>query len=215
MRNCKPGGQPGLATDILVDQVESKSGTGTLQLGDPLRDLLDGVHLLVQEVGLKEIAKMSVTVGCLVHVEKTLVDSLLQLKGSLHGLQRSAPLHAGGLGDVLEDNLASSSVLIFDELLAMVSLLVGVLLEEGGEAAVSDVISVEVVSHGHVDVAGVQLHVDLLVDQGLAVLLVVLSDAGSHDVELLLLSSCACTLSGAAVTSQSVRGIESYSCLLT
>ena len=34
--------------------------------------------------------------------------------------------------------------------------------------------------HGHVDVAGVQLHVDLLVDQGLAVLLVVLSDAGSH-----------------------------------
>ena len=34
---------------------------------------------------------------------------------------------------------------------------------------------------GHVDVAGVQLHVDLLVDQGLAVLLVVLSDAGSHD----------------------------------
>ena len=71
---------------------------------------------------------------------------LLQLKGSLHGLQRSAPLHGGWLGDVLEDNLPSSPVLILDELLAMLSLLVGVLLEEGGEAAVSDVISVEVAS---------------------------------------------------------------------
>merc|ERR1712203_803137 len=195
MRNC-------LATDILVDQVESKSGPGALQLGDPARDLLDGVHLLVQEVRLEEIAKMSVAVGCLVHVEKTLVDSLLQLKGSLHGLERSAPLHAGGLGDVLEDNLASSSVLILDELLAMVSLLVGVLLEEGGEAAVSDVISVEVVRHGHVDVAGVQLHVDLLVDQGLAVLLVVLSDAGSHVVVVDVYGCVCCTLSGVAATSQ-------------
>merc|ERR1712110_588540 len=106
-------------------------------------------------------------------------------------------------------NSSSSSVLVLDELLGVVSLLVGVLLEEGVEAAVGDVIPVEVVSQGHVDVAGVQLHVDLLVDQGLAVLLVVLSDAGSHLFELLLLSSCACTLSGAAVTSQSVRGIES------
>merc|ERR1712187_778427 len=129
---------------------------------------------------------MGVAVSCLVHVEKTLVDSFLQLKGSLHGLQRSAPLHAGGLGDVLEDNLPSSPVLILDELLGVVSLLVGALLEEGGEASVSDVISVEVASHGHVDVAGVHLHVDLLVDQGLAVLLVVLSDAGSHDASCCL-----------------------------
>merc|ERR1711941_196044 len=138
-----------LATDILVDQVESKPGTSALQLGDPARDLLDTVHLLVQEVCLKEIAKMGVAVSCLVHVEKTLVDSLLQLKGSLHGLQRSAPLPAGGLGDVLEDNLPSSPVLILDELLGVISLLVGALLEEGGEASVSDVISVEVASHGH------------------------------------------------------------------
>merc|ERR1719436_495163 len=146
---------------------------------------------------------MGVAVSGLVHVEKTLVDSFLQLKGSLHGLQRSTPLHCGRLSDVLEDNLPSSSVLILDELLAVIPLLVGVLLEEGGEALVGDVISVEVVSHGHVDIAGVQLHVDLLVDQGLAVLLVVLPDAGRHDDddELLLLSSCVCTLSGAAATS--------------
>ena len=73
---------------------------------------------------------------------------LLQLKSSLHSLQRSAPLHGGWLGDVLEDNLPSSPVLILDELLAVVPLLVGVLLEEGGEALVSDVIPVEVVSLG-------------------------------------------------------------------
>merc|ERR1719150_3176731 len=87
-----------LATDILVDHVESNSGSIALQLGDPARDLLDAVHLLVQEVGLEEIAEMGVTVSCLVHVEKTLIDRLLQLKGSLHGLQRSAPLHSGRLG---------------------------------------------------------------------------------------------------------------------
>ena len=36
--------------------------------------------------------------------------------------------------------------------------------------------------HCHVDVAGVELHVDLLVDEGLTLLMVVLSDLGSHDV---------------------------------
>merc|ERR1712203_4447 len=136
MRNC-------LAANILVDQVESKSGAG--KLGHPAGDLLDGVHLLVQEVRLKEIAKMRVAISSLVHVQETLVDGFLQLKGSLHGLQGSPPLHGGGLGDVLEDNSSSSSVLVLDELLGVVSLLVGVLLEEGVEAAVGDVIPVEVV----------------------------------------------------------------------
>merc|ERR1719221_2009381 len=182
MRNC-------LAADILVDQVESKSGPGTLQLGHPGGDLFDGVNLLVQEVRLKEIAKMRVAICSLVHVQETLVDGFLQLKGSLHGLQGSPPLHGGGLGDVLEDNSSSSSVLVLDELLGVVSLLVGVLLEEGVEAAVGDVIPVEVVSQGHVDVAGVQL-------------LVVLSDAGSHVVVVVVVvyGCVCCTLSGVAAT---------------
>lgn len=34
--------------------------------------------------------------------------------------------------------------------------------------------------HGHVDIAGIQLHVDLLVDGGLAVLMVVLADNAGH-----------------------------------
>ena len=70
----------------------------------------------------------------------------LELQGSLHGLQGCAPLHGGGLGDILEDNLASSLVLVLDELLSVFPLLVRVLFEVGREPAVSDVISVKVVS---------------------------------------------------------------------
>lgn len=34
--------------------------------------------------------------------------------------------------------------------------------------------------HGHVDIAGIQFHVDLLVDGGLTVLMVVLADLAGH-----------------------------------
>ena len=34
--------------------------------------------------------------------------------------------------------------------------------------------------HGQVDIGGIELHVDLLVDHGLAVLVVVLPDPGDH-----------------------------------
>merc|ERR1712121_602221 len=77
-------------------------------------------------------------------------------------------------------NLASSLVLILDQFLSMLSLLVGRLLEESSKAGVCRVVPVKVGVHGHVDVAGVELHVDLLVDQSLALLLEVLPDAGSH-----------------------------------
>ena len=64
----------GSGADLLVDQVEAETRSSALELGDPAGDLLDGVHLLVQEVGLEEVAEMSVAVGSLVEVEKTLVD---------------------------------------------------------------------------------------------------------------------------------------------
>jgi len=106
--------------------------------------------------------------------------SFLEFKSCLKSIQRSSPLHGGGLGHVLEDNLASSLVLILDQFLSMLSLLVRGLLEESSKAGVGRVVPVKVGVHGHVDVAGVELHVDLLVDQSLALLLEVLSDAGSH-----------------------------------
>ena len=34
--------------------------------------------------------------------------------------------------------------------------------------------------HGEIDIAGIELHVDLLVDEGLTLLVVVLPDLGSH-----------------------------------
>ena len=175
----------------------SKSRPGSLPLGDEARYLLDGINLLVKELALEEVAKMSVTVRCLVHVKEALVDlivfiivrglkiflktyCLLKFKSSLESVHGGAPLGGTWLGDVLEDDLATSLVLVLDQLLPVLPLLVGRLLEEGGESGVGDVIPVKVGGHGHVDVAGVELHVDLLIDQSLALLLEVLSDPGNH-----------------------------------
>merc|ERR1712025_201737 len=106
--------------------------------------------------------------------------SFLKFKSCLKSIQRSSPLHGGGLGNVLEDNLASSLVLVLDQLLPVLPLLVRRLLEEGSKAGVGCVIPVKVGVHGHVNIASVELHVDLLVDQSLALLLEVLSYTGSN-----------------------------------
>merc|ERR1719452_498 len=125
--------------------------------------------------------------------------TFLKLKSCLHGLKRSPPLHAARLGNILEDNFSSALDLVFHQLHTMLALLIGALTKELGKAMKSLVISVEVGRHGEIDIAGIELHVDLLVDQGLALLVVVLSDLVSHvgDVcgYVLLVAS---TLSGAA-----------------
>ena len=59
-------------------------------------------------------------------------------------------------------------------------------------------------NHGQVDIAGVELHVDLLVDESLGLFVVVLPDLGSHDaieekvVEKVVIADCS-TLSGVAI----------------
>ena len=176
----------------------SEARSGSLPLCDEAGDLLDGVNLLVKELALEEVTEMSITVRGLVHVKKALVDlmiltveriknhiilttySLLKLKCSLESVHGASPLHGAWLGDVLEDDLATSLVLILDQFLPMLPLLVGRLLEEGGQSGVGDIIPIKVGEHGHVDIAGVELHVDLLIDQSLALLFVVLSDPGNH-----------------------------------
>lgn len=62
----------------------------------------------------------------------------------------------------------------------MASLLIAGFTEELGKSVQSLVVTGEVGGHGQVDVAGVHLHVDLLVDEGLALLVIVLPDVGSH-----------------------------------
>ena len=58
--------------------------------------------------------------------------------------------------------------LVLHEFGAMLPLLPRRLLEEVGESGEGEVVAIEVAAHGHVDVGGVQLHVDVLVDQRLA-----------------------------------------------
>merc|ERR1712203_227792 len=95
---------------------------------------------LVKELALEEVTEMSITVRGLVHIKEALVDSLLKLKCSLESVHGTSPLHGAWLGDVLEDDFASSLVLILDQLLPMLPFLVGRLLEEGGQPGVGDII---------------------------------------------------------------------------
>eukprot|EP00091_Calanus_sinicus_P024384 TRINITY_DN869_c0_g1_i3.p1 TRINITY_DN869_c0_g1~~TRINITY_DN869_c0_g1_i3.p1 ORF type:complete len:130 (+),score=17.22 TRINITY_DN869_c0_g1_i3:126-515(+) len=90
--------------------MKTKSISCSLYLGDHVSNLLDSFHLLGQVFSLQEVTKMSITLAtsCFVEVKQTLVDSFLQLKGSLHGLQRSPPLHAAWLRDILEDDSSST-----------------------------------------------------------------------------------------------------------
>merc|ERR1712119_148344 len=157
-----------LGSNFLVHDVKTKSISSTLDLGDHISNLLDSFHLFPKELSLQVVTEMgiSLAITSLVQVKQTLVHSFLQLQGCLHGLKRSTPLRAAGLGNVLEDNLPSTLGLIFHQLHTVLALLIGALLEER--------------RHGEIDIAGIELHVDLLVDQCFALLMVVLSDLGSH-----------------------------------
>merc|ERR1719154_427347 len=112
---------------------------------------------------------------------------------------RGVPHSAARLGNILEDNFSSTLDLVFHQLHTMLTLLIRILTKELGKAMKSLVISVEVGIHGEIDKSGVELHVDLLVDQGLALLVVVLSDLVSHvDAVCCYVFLVASTLSGAA-----------------
>merc|ERR1719427_1532859 len=195
-----------LRSNLLVHDMQSESVTSTLDLGDQVTQLLDSFHLLTEELTLDEVTEMSISLAVtgLLEIKKTLVDCFFQLKSSLHGLKWSAPLHAAGLGNILEDDTSSSLGLVLHQLHPVITLLIRALLEEGGKSRKSLVITVEVRCHGQVDIAGVELHVDLLVDESLALLVVVLPDLGSHDaieekvVEKVVIADCS-TLSGVAI----------------
>eukprot|EP00095_Tigriopus_kingsejongensis_P003045 maker-scaffold1052_size66809-snap-gene-0.14 protein:Tk03045 transcript:maker-scaffold1052_size66809-snap-gene-0.14-mRNA-1 annotation:"Spz3" len=77
------------------------------------------------------------------YIEQRLIHSLLQSEGVLHGVQSTSPLGGGGLGDVMEDNLATSHVLVLDELVGVIMLLICVLAEELGKSLQGHVVSVE------------------------------------------------------------------------
>merc|ERR1712062_752769 len=93
----------------------------------------------------------------------------------LHGFQASAELITVWTLDVRQNNASTTLVLELHQLLSMLSFFVAGLLEELVESTQSNVIPVKVIGHRLVNIAGVQLQVDLLVDARLRFDVVVLT----------------------------------------
>ena len=96
------------SSHLLVKEEEPKTVSNSLQLCDCVTNTLDRGHLvkvnyrlliahhLIFEELVYEVGEMGVSlgVGALGEFEQALVDSLLQLKGSLHRLKAATPLHS-------------------------------------------------------------------------------------------------------------------------
>merc|ERR1719242_1671299 len=67
-----------VSESLLVVDVLAEALTHALELSDVVRDLLDGLHLLLQVLGLDEVTQLSILVAPsnLVQVQQTLVDRL-------------------------------------------------------------------------------------------------------------------------------------------
>jgi len=173
---------------LFIKHVFSEARSNTLKISDIIGKLLDTFHLFLQILGFDEIAHLSIAMrgSNSMELKKSLVDGLLHLKSSLHGVDPRAPIVQTGFGDVLEDDATSSHVLVLHELPGMFPFLVGLLEEELVEPRESYVVPVEVVGHREIHVTRIQLHVDLFVDASLALSMVVLTGLRSgHFLHLL------------------------------
>ena len=107
--------------------MKTKSISSSYHLSDQVGDLLDGIHLLLEVLGLQEVTEVSIidVLTNLVEIKETLIDlnessvmislntihatnCFLKLQGGSHGLQSRAPLRASRFSDVLEYDLPSS-----------------------------------------------------------------------------------------------------------
>jgi len=91
-----------------------------------------------------------------------------------------APLLLAWSRDGLQYDPSSTLVLVLHQNLGMFPLLITGVFEELLHPWESNIVPIKVVTHGQVNIAGIQLHVDLLVDGGLALLMVVLADLAAH-----------------------------------
>ena len=89
----------------------------------------------LQESALQKVSHLSIIVlrGNSVHLMKGEVDLLLKFERSLDSLKRCAPLVIVRLGNVLKNDTAAPHVLVFHELLGVVTFFIRVVLEELGE----------------------------------------------------------------------------------
>jgi len=113
--------------------------------------------------------------GGLVEVQQRLVHVLFQVQGHLHGLKSGAPLVIVWTLDVRENNATTTLVLELHQLLSVFAFLLTGLLEELVESTQGNIIPVKIICHRLVNIAGIQLKVDLLVDARFSITVVVLA----------------------------------------
>ena len=109
------------------------------------------------------------------------------MQGALHGQKATLPVSAVRLSEVSETEAAPVTVLEVHQALDLLLMLVRAAQEEVGEALQGCVVPVEVEGHGQVHIGGIDLQVDLTVDAGLAVWVVVLAllqGSGHHGWQL-------------------------------
>merc|ERR1712203_962318 len=108
------------------------------------------------------------------------MNSLFKLQLALDGVRGWVPFLSLGFADILKDYTTSTHVLIIHQFHSVSPFLLRVFTEPLDEAFESDIVTIKVASHCHIDVASVELHVDLLVNHSLRVGVKVNPDTRSH-----------------------------------
>merc|ERR1719445_2723384 len=116
----------------------------------------------------------------LMKFQKSLVNGLFQFQLGLNCVQSRIPFLSNGFLNILENNTSSAHVLIRNQFLSVFTFLGGVVGKTLGKSFESDIITIKITSHSHVDIASIELHVDLLVNHSLGVGVKVDPDTGSH-----------------------------------
>ena len=80
-----------LRREFLVDDMNSKTFSGTLHLGHEVSQVLDGLHLLLQEVALQEVGELGIVMlaSCSMNLQKSLKREMVDLKSANVGIQKS------------------------------------------------------------------------------------------------------------------------------
>merc|ERR1711962_767608 len=122
--------------ELFVDDVKAEPVAGPLHLGEEVHDLLDGLHLLLEVLGLQEVGELCVVVGAshLMHRQQGSVHRPFQLEAGLDGLHGSAPLVRRGLGYLLEHDPSAAQVLVGDEFFGVFAFFVAGFAEPFGKS---------------------------------------------------------------------------------
>ena len=81
-----------LRREFLVDDMNSETFSGTLHLGHEVSQVLDGLHLLLQEVALQEVCELGIVMlaSCRMNFQKSLKRDKVDLKSAGVILRRAA-----------------------------------------------------------------------------------------------------------------------------